>query len=319
MGYFHCPLGAPYYDDDACIDCGLCYAKTSEEKVEASRKIREYMKAHVPRTSDVSKVAVCGKGGSGKTTAVALLTLALKEAGRSVIVLDADESNPGLGRMLGITDEPKPLSDLFGEDGLFSEREQFSMDDIPPGFVSAVDGVRFMAVGKILDPFQGCACSLADSARRIVEKLELKQGEVLILDMEAGVESFGRGVERHADTVLVVVEPSFESIAVAGRITQMALGMGIGRVGAILNKVSSKAIESRTTQELEKRSVKVFGVLNYSRELSETAFEGKPVRSRVAIEEAGIIVAVIYDNTKPCCPPGSSMIKTAPLPGELST
>ncbi|MCX5997793.1 MAG: AAA family ATPase [Chloroflexi bacterium] len=97
MGLFHCPLGAPYYDDDACIDCGLCYAKTSEERVEASRKIREYMKAHAPRTSVLSKVAVCGKGGSGKTTVVALLAMALKQSGRRVIVIDADESNPGLG------------------------------------------------------------------------------------------------------------------------------------------------------------------------------------------------------------------------------
>ena len=293
MGLFHCPLGAPYYDDDACIDCGLCYAKTPEERVEASRKIREYMKAHAPRTSAVSKVAVCGKGGSGKTTVVALLTLALKEAGRRVIVIDADESNPGLGRMLGIKVEPKPLSDLFGEDGIFSERERFCMDDIPPGFVSAGDGVRFMAVGKILDPFQGCACSLAESARQIVEKLDLKEGEVLILDMEAGVESFGRGVERHADTILVVVEPSFESIVVAGRIAQMAQGMGIGRVGAILNKVSSEAMSSRTTQELEKRGVKVFGVLNYSPELAEAAFEGKPVKNGVGVKEAGAIVAAL--------------------------
>jgi len=293
MGLFHCPLGAPYYDDDACIDCGLCYAKTPEERVEASRKIREYMKAHAPRTSAVSKVAVCGKGGSGKTTVVALLTLALKEAGRRVIVIDADESNPGLGRMLGIKVEPKPLSDLFGEDGLFSERERFCMDDIPPGFVSAGDGVRFMAVGKILDPFQGCACSLAEASRQVVEKLELKEGEVLILDMEAGVESFGRGVERHADTILVVVEPSFESIVVAGRIAQMAQGMGIGRVGAVLNKMSSEAMATRTKQELEKTGVKVFGVLNYSPELAETAFEGKPVKNGVGVKEAGAIVAAL--------------------------
>jgi len=290
MGYFHCPLGAPYYDDDACIDCGLCYAKTSEEKVEASRKIREYMKAHVPRTSAVSKIAVCGKGGSGKTTAVALLALAFQEAGSGVIVIDADESNPGLCRMLGIKDEPAALSDLFSEHGLLSGRERFSMDAIPPEFVSIINGLRFMVVGKILDPFQGCACSLAESARQIVEKLELREGEVLILDMEAGVESFGRGVERHADTILIVVEPSFESIVVAGRIAQMAQGMGIGRVGAILNKVSSEAMLSRSTQELEKRGVKVFGILHYSQELAETAFKGQQVRSRAAIEQAGIII-----------------------------
>lgn len=293
MGLFHCPLGAPYYDDDACIDCGLCYAKMAEERVEASRKIREYMKAHAARTSTVSKIAVCGKGGSGKTTAVALLTLALKEAGRRVIVIDADESNPGLGRMLGIKGEPRPLSDLFGEDGLFSERERFFMEDIPPGFVSAVDGVRFMAVGKILDPFQGCACSLAESARQIVEKLELKEGELLILDMEAGVESFGRGIERHADTILIVVEPSFESIVVAGRIAQMAQGMGIGRVGAIINKVASEAIASRTAQELEKAGIKALGVIKYSQELAEAAFEGTPVINGVAVKEAGAIIKTL--------------------------
>jgi len=297
MGLFHCPLGAPYYDDDACIDCGLCYARTTEEKVEASRKIREYMKAHAPRTSNVSKVAVCGKGGSGKTTAVALLALALKEAGRRVIVIDADESNPGLGRMLGIKGEPEALSELFSKDGLLSERERFSMDDIPPAFVSAVDGIRFMAVGKILDPFQGCACSLAESARQIVEKLELKEDEVLILDMEAGVESFGRGVERQADTILAIVEPSLESIIVAERISQMAQGMGISRVGAILNKMSSVSMAVRTKQELEKRGVKVYGVLSYSPQLAAAAFEGKPVRNRIAAEEAGIIIADLRKNS----------------------
>lgn len=290
MGLFHCPLGAPYYDDDACIDCGLCYAKTSEEKVEASRKIREYMKAHAPRTSAVSKIAVCGKGGSGKTTAVALLTLAFKEAGRSVIVIDADESNPGLGRMLGTMGDPRPLSELFDPDGLFAERGRFRMDDIPAGFVSAVDGIRFLAVGKILDPFQGCACSMAESARQVVEKLDLQEGELLILDMEAGMESFGRGVERHADTILIVVEPSFESITVAGRIAQMAQGMGIGRIGAILNKVSSQELASRTDKELEKLGVKVFGKISYSRELAEAAFEGGPVKNGAAVKEAGIII-----------------------------
>ncbi|MFA5079737.1 MAG: P-loop NTPase [Dehalococcoidia bacterium] len=295
MGLFHCPLGAPYYEDDACIDCGLCYAKTPEEKVEASRKIREYMKTNIPRASAVSKIAVCGKGGSGKTTVVALLALALKAAGRRVIVIDSDESNPGLGRMLGIRDEPHALSRLFNQDGILSQRERFSMDDIPAGFISAVDGVRFMAVGKILDPFQGCACSLADTARQIVEKLELKEDEVLVLDMEAGIESFGRGVERQADTILAVVEPSLESIILAGRIAQMAQGMGIGRAGAVINKVSSDAIAARTGQELEQRGLKIYGVLNYSATLAEAAFEGRPVSDRAAAQEAGIIINNIYN------------------------
>ena len=293
MGLFHCPLGAPYYDDDACIDCGLCYAKTPEEKVEASRRIREYMKAHAPRTSSVSKVAVCGKGGSGKTTAVALLAPAFRDAGRSVIVVDADESNPGLGRMLGMAAQPQPLSDLFNRDGAFAAREQFGMSDVPAEFVSAADGIRFMVVGKILDPFQGCACSMAESARQVVEKLQLQSAELLILDMEAGLESFGRGVERHADTILIVVEPSFESIAVAGRIAQMAQGMGIGRVGAVLNKITSQPMASRTVQELEKLGVRVFGAINYSPAVAEAAFGGVPLKKGPVADEAGAVIAAL--------------------------
>jgi CO dehydrogenase maturation factor len=301
MGLFHCPIGAAYYDGDDCIDCGLCYAKTAEEKVEASKKLREFMKEHATRASTVSKIAVCGKGGSGKTTAVTLLTAAFKEAGYKPVVIDADESNPGLGRMLGVISQPKALAELFARpdtsgtipEGLLSSREKFFMDDIPPVYVSVMDGVRFMVVGKIIDPFQGCGCSLAEAAREIVEKLQLKDGEVLILDMEAGVESFGRGVERQADTILIVVEPSFESIIVAERIVQMAQGMGIGRVGAILNKVSSEAMATRTKQELEKRGVKVSGILNYSPELAETAFEGKAVKSGEGVKEAGGIVKTL--------------------------
>jgi CO dehydrogenase maturation factor len=298
MGLFHCPLGAVYYEDDDCIDCGLCVANTSEEKVEASKKIREYMKSHAVPSLNVSKVAVCGKGGSGKTTTVTLLTFALKEAGYKPIVLDADESNPGLARMLGISGEPKAIAELFNkpEDavaGPLAGRDTFTMDDIPAEYVSGSDGIRFMVVGKIIDPFQGCGCGLAEAAREVVEKLVVKDGDVLVLDMEAGVESFGRGVERHADTILIVVEPSLESIIVAERISRMARGMGIGRVGAILNKVSSESLKSRTTQELEKRGVKVFGILNYSAELAEMAFEGKPLKDGAGVKEAGIIVEVM--------------------------
>lgn len=298
MGLFHCPLGAAYYEDDDCIDCGLCIARTADQRVAASKKIREYMKSHTARTTSVSKIAVCGKGGSGKTTAVTLLALALKEEGYQPVVIDADESNPGLGRMLGIGGEPKALAELFTDkvavEGALAEplsaRDQFTMDDIPSQYILGTDGIRFMVVGKIIDPFQGCACGLAGSARQVVEKLVMKQGEVLVVDMEAGIESFGRGVERHTDTVLIIVEPSFESIVVAERISQMAQGMGIGRVGAVLNKISSESLAARTDQELEKRGIKVLGILNYSPELSEMAFEGKKLDGKVLV---GAMKAII--------------------------
>ena len=131
-----------------------------------------------------------------------------------------------------------------------------------------------MTVGKIQDPFQGCACSMADMSRELIGKLLLAENEIIVVDMEAGVESFGRGVERHMNTVLVVVEPSLESISLAEKINYMAQGMGINRVSAILNKVTSNRVEERMSDELRKRNVKVAGTVYFDSILSEAGFEG---------------------------------------------
>ena len=113
MGSFHCPLGSPFYEGDGCILCGLCIAETREEMVKASEKIRAYVRSQANRKSVFKKITVCGKGGVGKSTMVALLGEVLKDEGYSVLVMDTDESNPGLYRMLGFEKEPKPLLKLF--------------------------------------------------------------------------------------------------------------------------------------------------------------------------------------------------------------
>ena len=113
MGLYHCPMVAAFYDDDPCIDCGMCIAETEEEMVEASKKIRLYLQSQAPATRPVKKIAVSGKGGVGKSTFVALIAEALKAEGYTVIVLDTDESNPGLHRILGFKNLPKPLIGLM--------------------------------------------------------------------------------------------------------------------------------------------------------------------------------------------------------------
>jgi CO dehydrogenase maturation factor len=294
-------MGAAYYDDDACIDCGMCTANTSAEKVAASRKIREYLKDHAPAAARVSKIAICGKGGSGKTTFTVLLARALAEGGSSVIVLDADESNPGLGRLLGLDGQPMPLRGLIKiqqpagsvRDDPLMQREEFYMEDLPLKYVAGGNGLRFIMAGKIEDPFQGCGCSVAAAARDVVEKLRLRDGEVMLIDMEAGVESFGRGVERLADTVLAVVEPSYESIVLAEKINFMSQGMGIGRAGAVLNKIPTPALGTKTQAELEKRLVKVFGSVGQHADLAEAGFEGKPLDSPRALQEVRAVVAAL--------------------------
>jgi CO dehydrogenase maturation factor len=283
MGVFHCPMGCAYYEDEPCIDCRLCLATTSEEMVLASQRIRDYLRVHAENRKGPSrKLAVCGKGGTGKTTAVALMAGALRELGFSVLVIDLDESNPGLRRMLGFDREPKPLLAVRGKDprrekpqeAWFAPNEM-RIQDIPGEFLQGDDSLRFLMAGKIEDPFQGCACSLADLARDLVQKLVLGEKEIILIDTEAGVESFGRGVERHVDTVVIMVEPSAESIALAEKISYLADGIGVKKVRAIPNKIPSEKIGQKVAEELEKRKIRVMGVLRVDDQISEASLEGK--------------------------------------------
>jgi CO dehydrogenase maturation factor len=128
-------------------------------------------------------------------------------------------------------------------------------------------------------------------------KLVLKDKELVLVDMEAGIESFGRGVERSVDTVLIVVEPSFESLALAEKIGYMAEGMGISRVRAILNKVPSEKVRQRMIEELNKKGIKPIGTVNYDPQLSEAGFEGKALGDSKATEDMKVIIGELLDES----------------------
>jgi cytidylate kinase len=155
-------MGAAFYDDEPCIDCGLCSARTSQEMVAASKKLRDHLRSHAETDRLSKKIAVCGKGGAGKSTVAALMANALRKAGYLVLVIDSDESNPGLYRMFGFDRPPRPLMALLsrfpsGELNHNTEwltKEEIAFEDIPSEFLLQSDGLRFMMVGKIEDPFQ---------------------------------------------------------------------------------------------------------------------------------------------------------------------
>ena len=282
MPAFHCPLGSVYYDDEPCIDCGLCLARTEEEISEASRRMREYIRAHAERKNQSQKVAVCGKGGTGKSTMVALLANILRQEGHVVLVIDSDESNPGLPRLLGLGAPLTPLISLLKR---FPQRDRkagaswleavrIPLECIPREFIVSAPRLKLLTVGKIIDPFQGCACNMADLARDFVQKVSLGNKEIMLIDMEAGIESFGRGVERGVDTVLIIVEPSFDSLALVERIRYMAEGIGISTIRAILNKIPSLEIEAEMRKEVEKEQIQVAGTVYLDPQISQAGFTG---------------------------------------------
>ena len=171
------------------------------------------------------KILICGKGGTGKSTLTALLARELAQRGKRVLVVDSEESNFGLPELLGM-DKPKDFMEYFGGKKVLFDKvktldDELSTARLPPGYFTDKENIRLLAVGKIYDFGEGCACPINVLAAEFLKKVQLEEEEVLIADTDAGVEHLGRGVERGCDLLLVVVEPSRESRELARRITAM--------------------------------------------------------------------------------------------------
>lgn len=194
------------------------------------------------------KLIVCGKGGCGKSTISAMLAHACAQRGMNVLVVDADESNFGLHKQLGLP-LPKDFTLFFGfKKGIFQDGAEdvfadgWSFDDLPAEYVSSDGAVRLMAMGKIAQAGEGCACPMGVLTKTFLEHLKLGSNDIVIVDTEAGVEHFGRGVDRYADAILMVADPSYESIQLAGKIT--AMGASFGKpVYLVLNKTDDQQCE----------------------------------------------------------------------------
>jgi len=250
------------------------------------------------------KISVCGKGGSGKSTVVALLANALQKRGYRVLVVDSDESNPGLYRLLGLEGRPRPLLELVGGKKnvfqAFSEgpasptsvltQEEIRVKDLPSRHIVGQDRVRLVCVGKILQSLEGCACPMGALSREFLKRLRLQEHEVALVDMEAGIEHFGRGVETSVDSVLAVTEPSLDSLELAEKIVTLAGDVGADRAWAILNKVPSEEMAETLREELKRRGVLVIGSIGYDQEVLRSGLEGRPIHSRNAEGEIERVV-----------------------------
>mgnify|MGYP001037532885 CR=1 FL=1 len=239
------------------------------------------------------KISVCGKGGSGKSTIVTLLANQARKKGYRVLVVDSDESNLSLFRILGFNQPPIPLMELVGGKKKVQEKlksgysaaetetamkvmaqEHIKVDDIPSENILKQDNLCLVSIGKILQSLEGCACPMGVLSREFLRKLSLSSNEIAIVDMEAGVEHFGRGVETSIDSVLIVVEPSFESLQLAERINSLSRGIGIDNIWAVLSKVPSNGIAAKLKDELDTMGIDMIGCIHYDEDIFQSSLEG---------------------------------------------
>jgi CO dehydrogenase maturation factor len=253
--------------------------------------------------TQLNKIAISGKGGVGKTTLSALLAHIYAEQGRNVIAIDADPAG-GLAEALGFPDELSarvtPVSEMedliyertgakpgtFG--GFFSLNPR--VDDIPDRFSVTHRGIRFLRLGSIEAGGSGCICPESAILKALVTHLLLYNDEMLVLDMEAGVEHLGRATAQAVDAFLVVVEPGRRSLTTAERVRQLASGIGISRVYAVGNKVRGESDWSFIQAE---SPVPTLGYLSANPELTEADMRGEGVFDAAprAVEEVRAIMA----------------------------
>ncbi len=198
----------------------------------------------------MTKVAVAGKGGVGKTTFSSLLSYVLASKGGIVYAIDADP-NATLGQALGfpqeLLDKLVPIiemKDLIeertgarpGESGAYF-RLNPRVDDIPGRFSVSHRGVHLLEMGAVKGAGAGCVCPENTMVRALVSHLLLRERETVLLDMVAGLEHLGRGTAASVDAMFIVVEPGQRSITVGADIATMARELGIPAIWAVGNKV----------------------------------------------------------------------------------
>ena len=139
------------------------------------------------------------------------------------------------------------------------------------------DGVKLMAVGKIHDFGEGCACPMGVLTREFLENLNLGKDDIVIVDTEAGTEHFGRGVDKDFDLILVVIDPSYESLKLSKKFDEFGRQCGC-KVYFVLNKVEPDIKEEMLNSV---NRVDVIAEIPEKREIFKASLKGEELDFKV--------------------------------------
>ncbi|AOL15459.1 cobyrinic acid ac-diamide synthase [Sulfolobus sp. A20] len=213
------------------------------------------------------KIAITGKGGTGKTTIAGTLARILSMRGYKVIAIDADD-NPNLALTLGISWDKLESSNPIPTRILarVGDRLEILMppEEIIKNYsIRGPDNIDLLIMTKIEKAGVGCACGAHATVRELVGHIIPKENEIVIMDMEPGLENLSRATPMHSDVIFTVIEPYYKSIQTGIKIYKLASELGVKKVFAIINKVKHEEEEKLVRDILDKNGVEVLGVLPY--------------------------------------------------------
>lgn len=230
------------------------------------------------------KLAISGKGGVGKTTFSSMLIRTLSDRGKKVLAIDADP-DANLAAALGIAngDKIRPIADMkemiFERTGakpgtmggFFSLNPK--VDDLPDSVSVQKDNIKLMRLGSVKKGGGGCMCPESTLLKALVMHIVLARDEVVVMDMEAGIEHLGRATASAVDKLIVVVEPGRRSIDTAAHIRQLASEIQLTQIFIVGNKIRGPKDEEFLRENLP--DFDILGFLPYADALIEADLDGR--------------------------------------------
>ena len=229
------------------------------------------------------KLAVSGKGGVGKTTFSSLLIRSYNQNGNRVLAIDADpDANLAAGIGIENADNIIPISEMEelvhdrtgaqpGSIGGFFKLNP-KVDDLPDTLSAKLENIKLMRLGGVKKGGSGCICPESTLLRALVMHIVLARDEVVVMDMEAGIEHLGRATAKAVDKLIVVVEPGRRSIDTAQHIRRLAGEIGLDAIGVVGNKIRGE--NDREFLQHHLNDFEFLGFLPYDNALIEADLKG---------------------------------------------
>ena len=229
------------------------------------------------------KIAVTGKGGVGKTTFAATLARLYADEGKHVLAADVDP-DANLGLALGFSEEAleeiipiTKMRRLVEERTGANDQNKFyklnpKVDDIPDTYSKTCNGVKLLVLGTVDTAGSGCVCPEHVILKRIINHLVLRSSDVVILDMEAGLEHLGRGTTEGMDQFVVVIEPGARSIQTYKNVKRLAADLGIRQVRVVANKVRDEEDEAFIRSRIPEKDL--LGFVHYNPDVIDADRKG---------------------------------------------
>ncbi|MEW5953146.1 MAG: AAA family ATPase [Bacillota bacterium] len=225
------------------------------------------------------KLAISGKGGVGKTTIAAALVKSFARTQQLVYAIDGDP-DACLATAVGIPEEVaqqlKPIAELKelinarGGSGSFYKLNP-RVDDVPENYAYHLGNIRFLRMGEVKKGGSDCYCRENTFLQALVSSLLLDRGEIVVMDMGAGIEHLSRGTSRGVGLMLVVVEPNRNSVNTARNVMKMAADLGIKKTRVVGNKIRSDREREFITGSFE--SGEILGLIGFNEDVWRSALE----------------------------------------------